>query len=35
MLKLLCGIPIPSEGGIEHQVGPNLKKSDDIFHRSM
>jgi hypothetical protein len=29
----LCGIPIPSEGGIEHQAGPSSIKCDDISHR--
>ncbi|CAM6008012.1 unnamed protein product [Sphagnum balticum] len=32
-LPELCGIPIPSEGGIEHQAGPSSRKCDDISHR--
>ncbi len=31
--KLLCGISIPNEGGIRHQVGPSQRKCDDFSHR--
>jgi hypothetical protein len=33
VLELLCEMPIPSEGGIEHQAGPSSRKCDDISHR--
>jgi hypothetical protein len=35
MVPKLCGIPIPFEGDIEHQVGPSQRKCDDFSHRPM